>query len=82
MYVAQSSTVALCVCLKKNKNAPRPSEHPPVQGGEMSKRLGWIKGCKYKTCVVIPFILDGRHVDAPAGVTPEEVQTGFLHFLF
>ena len=35
--------------LKKNQNAPRPSEHPPVRGGEMSKRLGGIKGCKYKT---------------------------------
>ena len=36
--------------LKKNQNAPRPSEHPPVIRGEkMSKRLGGIKGCKYKT---------------------------------
>ena len=35
--------------LKKNQNAPRPSEHPPVRGGGMSKRLGWIKGCKYET---------------------------------
>ena len=35
--------------LKKNQSAPRPSEHPPVMGGEVSKRLGGIKGCKYKT---------------------------------
>ena len=35
--------------LKKKQNTPRPSEHPPVMGGEMSKRLGGIKGCKYKT---------------------------------
>ena len=35
--------------LKKNQSAPRPSEHPPVMGGKMSKRLGGIKGCKYKT---------------------------------
>ena len=35
--------------LKKNQNAPRPSEHPLVRGGEMSKRLGGIIGCKYKT---------------------------------
>ena len=35
--------------LKKNQNTPRPSEHPPVMGGKMSKRLGGIKGCKYKT---------------------------------
>ena len=24
-------------------------EHPPVRGEKMSKRLGGIKGCKYKT---------------------------------
>ena len=36
-------------CLKKNQNAPRPSEHPPVRGEKMSKLLGGIKGCKYKT---------------------------------
>ena len=35
--------------LKKNQKAPRLSEHPPVRGGEISKRLGGIKGCKYKT---------------------------------
>ena len=50
---------ALCYCsflfvvfvlfLTKNQNAPRPSEHPPVRGEKMSKRLGGIKGCKYKT---------------------------------
>ena len=35
--------------LKKNQNAPRPSEHPPVMGEKMSKCLRGIKGCKYKT---------------------------------
>ena len=35
--------------LKKNQNAPRPSEHPPVRGEKMSKRLGGIIGCEYKT---------------------------------
>ena len=30
-------------------------------------------------CVVIPFILDVRLVDAPAGITQEEGHTGFLH---
>ena len=29
-------------------NAPRPCEHPPVREEKMSKRLGGIKGCKYK----------------------------------
>ena len=30
-------------------------------------------------CVVIPFILDVRLVDVPAGVTQEEGHTGFRH---
>ena len=30
-------------------------------------------------CVVLPFILDVRFVDVPAGVTQEEGHTGFLH---
>ena len=29
-------------------------------------------------CVLFPFILDGRLVDIPAGVTQEEGHTGFL----
>ena len=29
-------------------------------------------------CVVIPFILDVRLVDIPAGVTQEEDHTGFI----
>ena len=32
-------------------------------------------------CVIIPFILDVRLVDVPAGVTQEEGHTGFLHLL-
>ena len=37
--------------LVKNQSTPRPSEHPPVMGAKMSKRLpgSGIKGCKYKT---------------------------------
>ena len=30
-------------------------------------------------CAAIPYILDVRLVDAPAGVTQEEGDTGFLH---
>ena len=30
-------------------------------------------------CAVIPFILDVRFVDVPAGVTQEEGHTGFIH---
>ena len=33
-------------------------------------------------CVVNPFILDVRQVDAPAGVTHGEGQTGFLQKIF
>ena len=32
--------------------------------------------------VAIPFTLDVRLVDAPAGVTEEEGPTGFLHLAF
>ena len=28
----RSKRVDRCLCLKKNQNAPRPSEHPPVRG--------------------------------------------------
>ena len=30
-------------------------------------------------CLIIPFIVDVRVVDVPAGVTQEEGHTGFLH---
>ena len=33
-------------------------------------------------CVVIPFILDVRPEDVPAGATQEEGHTGFLHLAF
>ena len=33
---------------------------------------------RVRVCVAIPFILDVRHVDAPAGVTQEEGHTGFF----
>ena len=47
--VTFGSFITATLCLKKNQNAPRPSEHTPVRGDTMSKRLGGIKGCKYKT---------------------------------
>ena len=43
------NNVLVQMILKKNQSTPRPSEHPPVMGEKMSKRLGGIKGCKYKT---------------------------------
>ena len=45
----ESVCVCLPLCLKKNQNTPRTSEHPPVRGKKMSKRLGGIIGCRYKT---------------------------------
>ena len=30
-------------------------------------------------CAILPFILDVRSVDVPAGVIQEEGHTGFLH---
>ena len=38
-----------CCCLKKNQNAPIDLLSIPQSGGKMSKRLGGIIGCKYKT---------------------------------
>ena len=35
-------------CLKKNQNAPRPSEHLPFRGGNV-KTFRWDIGCKYRT---------------------------------
>ena len=50
VYCIALYTYKLCTTmkwyLKKNQSTPRPSEHPPVMGGEMSKRLGGIKGRK------------------------------------
>ena len=40
-----SSLFQFSMSLKENLNASKPSEHPP-EGGNMSKRLGGIKGCK------------------------------------
>ena len=48
-YYSTLLTMYYNVSSKNNQNAPRPSEHPPVGGEKMSKRLGGIKGCKYKT---------------------------------
>ena len=50
---SRRATASNCLCqstrfLKKNLNASRSSEHPPVRG-KMSKRLGGIIGCRYKT---------------------------------
>ena len=65
----RSHFTSVCVLyrfLKKNQNAPRPSEHPPVRGKKMSKRFGGIKGCKYKTSSWFPdmeinSVLSGRN---------------------
>ena len=45
-------------CLKKNQNAPRPSEHSPVRGGEMSKRV----------FVVVFFTLTDRASTVPSNI--------------
>ena len=47
-WLIHKHDVLFCL-LEKNQNAPRLSEYSQVRGGEMSKRLGAIKGCKYKT---------------------------------
>ena len=47
-YRVFKTNFAGCIS-KKNQNAPRPSKHPSVRGGNMSTRLDGIKDCKYKT---------------------------------
>ena len=42
-------TKSFLYCLKKNPNEPRPSLSIPQSGGKMSKCLGGIIGCKFKT---------------------------------
>ena len=49
-----------------------------VQGKFFESRWSSRVGCVC-VCVVIPFILDVRHVDASTGVTQEEGPTGFLY---
>ena len=58
------------ICLKKNQNAPRPSEHPPVMGKKMSKRLGGIKGCKYKTSSGSPMQITSGQNSIMSGRNP------------
>ena len=48
-YLASTGRMSTRTCLKKNLNASRPSEHPPVRGGDVKTFLGGIIGCKYKT---------------------------------
>ena len=67
-------------CLKKNHNTPRPSEHPPVMGEKMSKRLGGIKRLLLLCFSSHPFWTSSS-LDVPAGVTQEEGHTGFLMHL-
>ena len=46
--------------------------------------VGWVFNtavCVVCVCVVIPFTLDVRLVDPPAGATQEEGHTGFLYLL-
>ena len=50
-----STLSAASIFLKKNLKASRPYEHPPVKGGEMSKRLSGIIGCKDKTNLFMAF---------------------------
>ena len=47
-YIVKSIVLMSIIVVFKEK-----SEHPPVIGGKMSKRLGGIKGCKYKTSSVV-----------------------------
>ena len=56
--------------LKKNLNASRPAEHPPVRGGNMSKRLGGIIGCEDKTSSVVAAARRGGTTAGTPGTQP------------
>ena len=62
------TTKYIVCCFKKNQSTPRPSEHPPVMGGKMSKRLGGIKGCKYCCCLHIKSRSDLYSVPVPSNI--------------
>ena len=48
MMLGTYTTAVTCGILKKNLNAPRPSEHPPVREENAKTFLvGGIIGCKY-----------------------------------
>ena len=47
---------------KEKSEAPRPSEHSLVRGGKLSKRLGGIKGCKYKISWYLNGFPDGNNI--------------------
>ena len=53
-----------------------------IRGAEHKFFTAMIRGTTFTLLVfvAIPFILDVRRVDAPAGVTQEDGHTGFLHF--
>ena len=51
--------------LKKNQTTPRPSEHPPVMGGKMSKRLGGIKRLQIQNLFMMAF----KQVRSPMQIT-------------
>ena len=59
-------------CFKKKQSTPRPSEHPPVMGGKMSKRLGGIKGGKCCCCCL--------HIESRSDLysvpVPSNIRTG------
>ena len=60
-------------------NAFRPSEHPPVRGGNMSKRLGEVIGCKDKTSLWHSIgYLDGSNIGST--VSWGEIHHHIVHF--
>ena len=67
----------LCVCVCVFINLHITAQSGPVI---LATRIDPSKGYQWCVCVfVIPFILDVRFVDVPAGVTQEKGYTGFLH---
>ena len=62
---------------KENQNTPRPSsEHPPVMGGKMSKRLGGIKGSFLFLKKNLSASRPSDHLSHTGGKTPDGSYVG------
>ena len=55
-YHRRTRSNAMKRFLKKNQTTPRPSEHPPVMGEKMSKRLGGIKRLQIQNHLHLGFV--------------------------
>ena len=67
LFVKEFLVALLLFKEKSERPYDRPSEHPPVRGGKMSKRLGRIKGCKMQNLfMAFKAVVKRKHPRIPA----------------